>query len=73
MQSTHLIIVPIGDGIGLDSSLFHLKQHFYSQDGLAILATQLQQHTVAHLGQVKQQGFNVKAIKYNLKHIHSNN
>lgn len=48
---THLVVVPICDSIGLNSSFFHLKQHPNSQDRLAVLATQLQQHTVTHLEQ----------------------
>lgn len=56
-KNTHLVVVPIGDGIGLNSSFLHLKQHSHSQDWLAVLSTQLQQHTVTNLGQ-KTQGFN---------------
>lgn len=52
-DSTHLVIVPICDSIGLDSSLLHLKQHPHSQDWLAVLSTQLQQHTVTNLGEKK--------------------
>lgn len=50
-DSTHLVIVPICDSIGLNSSLLHLKQHPHSQDWLAVLSTQLQQHTVTNLGE----------------------
>lgn len=49
--STHLVVVPVGDGIGLNSSFLHLKQDPDGQDGLAVLSTQLQQHAVTHLGQ----------------------
>lgn len=52
-DSTHLVIVPICDSIGLNSSFLHLKQHPHSQDWLAVLSTQLQQHTVTNLGEKK--------------------
>lgn len=48
---THLVVVAIGDGIGLNSSLFHLEQHLHCQNRLAVLTTQLQQYTVTHLRQ----------------------
>jgi len=50
-KSAHLVVVPVGDGVGLNTSFLHLKQHPYCEDWLAILPTQLQQHSVAHLGQ----------------------
>lgn len=50
-NSTHLVVVAVGDGIGLNSSFLHLKQDPDGQDGLTVLSTQLQQHAVTHLGQ----------------------
>lgn len=47
----HLVVVAVGDGIGLDPGLLHLKEDPDGQDWLAVLSTQLQQHTVTHLGQ----------------------
>lgn len=45
----HLVVVAVGDGIGLKAGFLHLKQHSDGQDWLAVLSTQLQQHTVTHL------------------------
>lgn len=45
----YLVIIAIRDGIGMNSSLLHLEQDSHSQDRLAILSTQLHQHTVTHL------------------------
>lgn len=39
LKGTHLVVITISDGIGLDPSLFHLKQDPNSQDGLAVLTT----------------------------------
>lgn len=49
-ECVHLVVVAIGDGVGLNPSFLHLEEDPYSQDWLAVLSTQLQQHTVTHLG-----------------------
>lgn len=49
-ECLHLVVVAVGDGIGLNASFLHLEEDLHSQDWLAVLSTQLQQHTVAHLG-----------------------
>ena len=46
----HLVVVAVGDGVGVDPGLFHLKEDPDGQDRLPVLTTQLHQHPVAHLG-----------------------
>lgn len=45
----HLVVVAIGDGVGVHAGLLHLKEDPHCQDGLSILSTQLHQHPVADL------------------------
>ncbi len=45
----YLVVVAVSDGIGMDSSLLHLKQDSDCQHRLAILSTQLHQHPVTDL------------------------
>lgn len=45
----YLVVVAISDGIGVDSSLLHLKEDPDGQDRLTILSTELHQHPVADL------------------------
>lgn len=49
MLHRYLVVVAVRDGVGVNSSLLHLKQDSDGQDRLAILATQLHQHPVTHL------------------------
>lgn len=46
---THLVVVAIGDGIGVDASLLHFEEHPDCQHRLPILPTQLHENPVAHL------------------------
>lgn len=45
----YLVVVAIGDGIGVNSSLLHLKQDPHCQHRLAVLSTQLHENPVTHL------------------------
>lgn len=72
-ESFYLVVVAIGDGIGLNASFLHLEEDPDSQDWLAVLSTQLQQHTVTNLGQTA--GLSVNERKKKLKPnnlIHTN-
>lgn len=48
-HTLYLVIVTIRYGVGVDSSLLHLKEDPHRQDRLPILSTQLHQHPVADL------------------------
>lgn len=50
-ECAHLVVVAVGDGIGLNPCFLHLEEDPDGQDWLAVLSAQLQQHAVAHLGQ----------------------
>lgn len=46
---TNLVVVAIGDGVGLDIGPLHLIQDFDSHDRLVVETTQLKHHTITHL------------------------
>lgn len=49
MSIFDLVVVSVCDGIGVHTSLFHLKQDSHSHDRKSPQATELHHHTVAHL------------------------
>lgn len=63
-ECLHLVVVAIGDGIGLNTSFLHLEEDLHRQDWLAVLSTQLQQHTVTHLGHTAALSLNKLELNY---------
>lgn len=45
----YLVVVAIGDGVGVDASLLHFEEHPDCQHRLPVLPAQLHEHPVAHL------------------------
>jgi len=48
-MTTHLVVEAICDGVWLNTTAAHCKQHFDGQNWLMIKSAQLHQHSVAHL------------------------